>query len=127
MTQNYRKFITLHISKFILINNCRGKSASSNTYGDRAPFWFGGGRRSGEERIETMHTRGLPSFGPHGCVKPYCCFLVCIMFLLGGAECYCTLRQLTRPRVSGLLPLRCAWGLLLYAQGVTHRWQHMQG
>ncbi|KAM3367521.1 hypothetical protein ACQJBY_016230 [Aegilops geniculata] len=38
--------------------------------------WFGGGRRSREERIEAMHTRGLPSFGPHGCVKPYCCFVV---------------------------------------------------
>src|SRR3954471_19571546 len=43
--------------------------------------WFGGGRRSREERIEAMHTRGLPSFGPHGCVKPYCCFVVCIVFL----------------------------------------------
>src|SRR4051812_22455949 len=38
--------------------------------------WFGGGQRSREERIEAMHTRGLPSFGPHGCVKPYCCFVV---------------------------------------------------
>src|SRR3954463_11377445 len=38
--------------------------------------WFGGGRRSHEERIEAVHTRGLPSFGPHGCVKPYCCFVV---------------------------------------------------
>src|SRR3954464_11289541 len=74
--------------KFFFIRLCRGKSASTNTYGDRAPFWFGGGRRSHEERIETMHTRGLPSFGPHGCVKPYCCFVVCIAFLLGDAECY---------------------------------------
>ena len=30
-----------------------------------------------------MHTGGfLPSFGPHGCVKPYCCLFVCIEFLL---------------------------------------------
>src|SRR3954468_22744536 len=68
-----------------------------------SPFWFGGGRRSREERIETMHTRGLPSFGPHGCVKPYCCFVVCIVFLFGSAECYSTPRQLIRPSVSGLL------------------------
>src|SRR4051812_10846713 len=86
------------------VPDCRGKSASTNTYGDRAPFWFGGGRRSREERIEAMHTRGLPSFGPHGCVKPYCCFVVCIVFLFGSAECYSTLRQLIRPSVSGLLP-----------------------
>src|SRR3954471_4002586 len=31
------------------VATCRGKSASTNTYGDRAPFWFGGGRRSREE------------------------------------------------------------------------------
>src|SRR3954471_9969654 len=24
---------------------CRGESASSNNYWDRAPYWFGGGRR----------------------------------------------------------------------------------
>src|SRR3954462_7971668 len=76
---------------YLACQRCRGKSASTNTYGDRAPFWFGGGRRSHEERTETMHTRGLPSFEPHGCVKPYCYFVVCIAFLLGGAECYSTL------------------------------------
>src|SRR4051812_31637020 len=88
-----------------------------------------GGRRSREERIEVVHTRGLPSFGPHGCVKPYCCFVVRIVFLFGSAECYSTLRQLIRPSVSGLLPpsSRCAWGLLLYAQGVTHMWQRRRG
>src|SRR3954471_12177058 len=39
----------------------------------------GGGRaKSGSRRC----TQGdLPSFGPHGCVKPYCCFVVCIVFL----------------------------------------------
>src|SRR3954462_9616168 len=44
--------------------------------GTKPLSWFGGGRRSHEEWIEAMHTRGLPSFGPHGCVKPYCCFVV---------------------------------------------------
>src|SRR3954466_9566036 len=98
-------FILLMFSKLFNFHAiCRGKSASTNTYGDRAPFWFGGGRRSREERIEAMHTRGLPSFGPHGCVKPYCCFVVCIVFLFGSAECYSTLRQLIRPSVSGLFP-----------------------
>src|SRR3954470_6776802 len=93
-----------------LSSMCRGKSASTSTYRDRAPFRFGGGRRSHEERIEARHTRGLPSFGPHGCVKPYCCFVDCIVFLLGSTECYSTLEQLTRPSVSVLLPLlHCAW------------------
>ena len=27
----------------------------ANTYGDRAPFWFGGGRRAHKERIEAVH------------------------------------------------------------------------
>src|SRR3954468_233904 len=81
-------------------------------------FWFGGGRRSHEERIEAKHTRGLPSFGPHGCVKPYCCFVVCIEFLLGSAECYSTLQQLTRPSVRGFLPpLRCAWASFYMLKG----------
>src|SRR4051812_846402 len=62
----------------------------------------GGGRAKSGSRRCTQ--RGLPSFGPHGCVKPYCCFVVCILFLFGSAECYSTLRQLVRPSVSGLLP-----------------------
>src|SRR3954467_14658739 len=95
-----------------------GKTASTSTYGDRAPFRFGGGRRSCEERIEARHTSSLPSFGPHGCVKPYCCFVVCIEFLLGSAGCYSTLQQLTRPSVSGLPPLlRCAWASFYMLKG----------
>ena len=58
------------------------------------------GRGSHEERIEAKHTSSLPRFGPHGCVKPYSCFVVCIEFLLGSAECYSTHQQLTRPSVS---------------------------
>ena len=54
----------------------------ANTYGDRAPFGsLGGGERtkSGSRQC----TRAiLPSFGPHGCVKPYCCLFVYIGFLL---------------------------------------------
>src|SRR3954470_17042681 len=89
---------------------CRGKSASANTYGDGAPSWFGGGRRLREERIEARHTRGLPSFGPHGCVKPYCCFVDCIVFLLESFEYYSIHKLLTRPSVSVPPPLYIAHG-----------------
>src|SRR4051812_26866299 len=60
---------------YLARQRCRGKSASSNTYGDGAPFRFGGERRLRKEQIEATHTHTtiLPSFGPHGCVKPYCC------------------------------------------------------
>src|SRR3954466_7332046 len=41
------------------------------------PFRFGGERRLHKEQIVATHARKhakiLPSFGPHGCVKPYCC------------------------------------------------------
>src|SRR3954469_20350364 len=41
----------------------------------------GGCTKSGSRRC----TQGiLPSFGPQGCVKPYCCFVDCIVFLLGA-------------------------------------------
>src|SRR3954469_4071990 len=79
-----------------------GKLIHEHLWGP-SPFWFGGGRRSHEERIEARHTSSLPSFGPHGCVKPYCCFVVRIGFLLGSAEGYSTHQQLTRPSVSVLL------------------------
>ena len=86
------------------------------------------GWRSCKERIEAKHTSGLPRFGPHGCVKPYSCFVVCIEFLLGSAQCYSTPQQLTRPSVSVLfLSPMLRMGLLLYAQGVTDRWQRRQG
>src|SRR4051812_37226326 len=75
------------------------------------------------------HKGILPSFGPQGCVKPYCCFVDCIVFLLRSALCYSTHEPLARPGVAmGVLSLpTCAWGLLLYAQGVTHRWQRRWG
>ena len=71
----------------------------ANTYGDRAPFRFGGGRRAHKERIEAVHAgRFLPSFGPHGCVKPYCCLFVCIESLLRSDRRY----QTERGSVSGI-------------------------
>ena len=57
----------------------------ANTYGDRAPFGsVGGGERtkSGSRRCTRGGGGDLPSFGPHGCVKPYCCLFVYIGFLL---------------------------------------------
>src|SRR3954471_11637320 len=67
---------------------CRGKLSSANTYGAGAPFRFGGGRRLRKEQIVATHARKhtkiLPSFGPHGCVKPYC-YLVCIGLESSGA------------------------------------------
>ena len=71
----------------------------ANTYWDRAPFRFGGGRRAHKERIEAVHAGGfLPSFGPHGCVKPYCCLFVYIGFLLrSDGRC-----QTERKSVSGV-------------------------
>src|SRR6187399_748724 len=83
-----------------------GKLIHEHLWGpaDRAPFGSAGGRRSREEQIEAKHTSSLPRFGPHGCVKPYSCFVVCIEFLLGSAECYSIHQRLTRPSVRVLLP-----------------------
>src|SRR3954463_2387655 len=108
---------------------CRGKSASTNTYGDRAPSLVRRGRRSREERIEAMHTRDLPSFGPQGCVKPYCCFVV-LYCVLARERVVLQYTRAAGERERGWIPFpppRCAWGLLLYVQGVTHRWQRRRG
>src|SRR3954464_7886599 len=65
----------------------------------------GGCTKSGSRRC----TQGiLPSFGPQGCVKPYCCFVDCIVFLLGSAWCYSTHEPLARPSVAmAVLPSSC--------------------
>ena len=55
----------------------------ANTYGDRAPFGsVGGGERAKSGSRQCTRGDFLPSFGPHGCVKPYCCLFVYIRFLL---------------------------------------------
>src|SRR4051812_21335622 len=115
---------------YLARQRCRGESASSNTYGDRAPYWFGGARRLHKEQIEALHTGGiLPSFGPQGCIKPYCCFVDCIVFLLRSAWCYSTHEPLARPSVAmGVLLLLRAHGASFYMlKGVTHRWQRRWG
>src|SRR3954466_12965432 len=62
---------------YLARQRCRGKSSSTSTYVAGAPFRFAGERRLHKEQIVATHTRKhakiLPSFGPHGCVKPYCC------------------------------------------------------
>src|SRR3954468_2834153 len=72
----------------------------------------GGCTKSGSRRC----TQGiLPSFGPQGCVKPYCCFVDCIVFLLGSAWCYSTHEPLARPSVAmGVLLLLRAHGASFY-------------
>src|SRR3954467_10248939 len=44
----------------------------------------GGCTKSGSRRH--THKRFLPSFRPHGCVKPYCCLSDCIGFLLRAQD-----------------------------------------
>ena len=75
-----------------------GEADSTNTYGDRAPF--GSVRAEAAQRADQGGTceRFLPSFGPHGCVKPYCCLFVCIEFLLRSDGRY----QTERESVSGV-------------------------
>src|SRR3954468_12159746 len=100
---------------YLARQRCRGKSASSNTYGDGAPSRFGGGRRRHEEQIEATHAQTiLPSFGPHGCVKPYCCLSDCTGFLLESARCYSKLEAGHGWMSTGFLPpLYVRMGLLL--------------
>src|SRR3954470_24351727 len=88
--------------------------------------WFGGGQRSHEERIEAMHTRDFTQLRAARMRKTLLllCGLYCVLarervvlqYTRGAGE---------RERVAmGVLPSpTCARGLLLYAQGVTHRWQ----
>src|SRR3954469_4189436 len=76
----------------------------------------GGCAKSGSRRS----TRGiLPSFGPHGCVKPYCCLSDCIEFLLGSARCYSKLEAGRGWMANGfLLPLStCAWASFYSTRG----------
>src|SRR3954471_2640616 len=57
---------------YLARQRCRGISASTSTYGNGAPCRFGGGGGCTKSRSRRhTHTTILPSFGPHGCVKPY--------------------------------------------------------
>src|SRR4051812_22025660 len=56
----------------------------------RSPFSVRRGAEAARraDRGDTHTQTILPSFGPHGCVKPYCCLSDCIGFLLESARCY---------------------------------------
>ena len=117
----------------------------ANTYGDRAPFGSVGGGELTKSGSKQCTRAILPSFGPHGCVKPYCCLFVYIGFLLRSDGRYQTEREsvpsveraeLADPlnfRNCGTLstsgtaepPLCCAWASF-YTQGVTNWGQHRQ-
>ena len=66
--------------------------------GGPSPFRFGEGGgciKSGSRQYTRVI---LLSFGPHGCVKPYCCLFVCIESLLRSDRRY----QTERGSVSGV-------------------------
>src|SRR3954462_12554758 len=78
----------------------------------------GGCAKSGSRR----HTqRILPSFGPHECVKPYCCLSNCIGFLLESARCYSMFGVGREWVSSGFFPLplsTCAWASFYMLKGL---------
>ena len=105
-----------------------GRDADSRQHlWGQGPFWFSGGRRAHKERIEAVHSGGiLPSFGPHGCVKPYCCLFVYIRFLLRSDGRCQTERESVLLSSRNAEPfLRCPWASF-YTQGVTDRGQRRQ-
>ena len=77
-----------------------GKLIHGHLWGsaDRAPF--DSARAEVAQRADRGGTRErfLPSFGPHGCVKPYCCLFVYIESLLRSDGRY----QTERGSVSGV-------------------------
>src|SRR3954464_2092154 len=75
----------------------------------------GGCAKSGSRRH--THKRFLPSFGPHGCVKPYCCLSNCIEFLLGSARCYSKLEVGRGWMTIGFLPSTRAWASFYSTRG----------
>ena len=65
----------------MLVRQVSGKLIHEHLWDRRTePLSVRRGRRSRKEQIEAMHVSDLPRFGPHGCVKPYSCFVVCIEF-----------------------------------------------
>ena len=91
----------------------------ANTYGDRALSVRGGGgerAKSGSRQC----TRGdfLPSFGPHGCVKPYCCLFVYIGFLLrSDGRCRTECESVLLCSRNAKPFLRCAWASFYTLKG----------
>ena len=106
-----------------------------NTYGagGPGPFRFGGGRRSHEEQIEARHTSSLPSFGAlrRDNTPTAACLVVLsgVLALQSESVMFSGLRM-NRSRLSeapNRTPSTLRMGLLLYAKGVTDRWQRREG
>ena len=74
-----------------------GKLIHQHLWGP-GPFRFGGGGGRAKSGSRQYTRAVLPSFGPHGCVKPYYCLLDCIESLLrSDGRC-----QTERGSVSGV-------------------------
>src|SRR3954469_4540145 len=101
-----------------------GNRPSRTPMGTEPLLGSAGGGGCAKSRSRRCTQTILPSFGPHGCVKPYCCLSDCIGFLLESAGCYSTLETERECFSAFLFPHYVRMGLLLYAQGATHRWQH---
>src|SRR4051812_33715703 len=82
-----------------------------------------------KERIKAVHTRDFTQLRAARMRKTL--LLLCGLYCVLAREC--AVLQYTRAvgetgRGDGCPPSpTCAWGLLLYAQGVTHRWQRRWG
>ena len=84
------------------------------------PFRSGRERRLHEERIEARHTGDFyPASELSGEIILLLLLCGCIMFLFESVGVF----WFRMSRTSSTLRM----GLLLYAKGVTDRWQHMQG
>src|SRR4051812_35387001 len=82
----------------------------------RSPFSVRQGAEAARraDRGDTHTQTILPSFGPHGCVKPYCYLSDCIGFLLESTRCYSKLEAGRGWMSTGFLyPLYVRMGLLL--------------
>ena len=89
---------------------------------DRAPFGSAGGRRSHEEQIEARHMSSLPSFGAlrrDNTPTAACLIILC--------SCSREVSVFWLTNESNRTPSTLRMGLLLYAKGVTNRWQRREG
>src|SRR3954470_5913144 len=108
---------------YLARQRCRGKSASSNTYGAGAPFRFGGERRLHDEQIEATHTHKDFTQLRAARMRKTLLLLVWIdsSSCSGAQEATVSLELDVGGCLLGVLPFLRRMGLLLYAQGVTHR------
>src|SRR3954468_22840819 len=110
---------------YLARRRCRGKSASSNTYGAGAPFRFGGERRLHKEQIVATHTQTRKDFTQLWAARMRKTLLLLVWIdssSCSGAQEATVILELDEGRcLLGVPPFLRRMGLLLYAQGVTHR------